>query len=1452
MNDNANTGNEIKVNRIPLLPGKESDWLTQMEVELRIMDCWELVNNEEAEPEEPDLEDHDEPAYLMYLRDLREHNHKNRMTFGLFSRSLAMRSDTIRKVRELSQFDGNAAAAWTFLKESYLVNSASTRLRLRTELHNLKMTGDDTLDSYKDKIVVLNAKYLSVNNNVGFGDEELLSTLLYGLDSRYETIVNLIEQLDNDVLEWNDVVRRLRNFENMNGNNQQSKNYNKNKSISVKEEIHTPLLMTRQQWINAESKSNNTNRRNNKKDNRNNRNFSGNNNNSNNNIKWCSFHKVNTHNDNECHYLTKKNNNPSRGNIMRSNVNNLDDTDTCLMLKCSEDLSQPSKQATSSSTSFYLDSAASKSYISNLSLFDTFSNGIFAQQVEIGDGSRISAKGKGQIGNFNNIYYAPDLAFNLMSLNDFSERGFTVEFSKNNCHILDGLKNRLLSISKGTDNLYSINIDQLRDLSNYIDSNISCNISDLPPAILESEIYGNSNAEVTPTENFINSPHIIGNFDELLISDAKDLNPSEVLHCRFGHANIPGILSSIRNRNVSGINFNISDIDPKYFCSKCPLGKSIVKPFSKDNHMHSDNKLDLIFTDLCGPYGTLSKGKNRFIITFTDNFSKYSWIYFLKNKSDAADKLKEFNVEVSALVGRKIHLIRSDSGGEFLSKDWINYCNQHDISLQYSSVYSPQQNGVAERLNRTLNDMARTLLISSGLSPTFWAEALKCASYIRNRISTSAHVNRKTPYEMLFDRVPNISNLRVFGCDAFVHIPIHKKNKLGPKARKGTFIGYEDNSPMYKVLMWDSMKVERSRNVTFDEGSFTRGKVRLMDINVNPFLCTTTDTYIDPFPSTTDTTEETSSTSGSTTTESISNLDLKDSSIIRKSPRVSVPPERLTYDKLGFLNLAFNDVWKCNVLNTLVDYVEHALLSVNFTPTSYKDAIHDTNSTLWIKAINEELRALESLNTWTIIDGLAVHPHNILSTKWVFKLKEDENGIVTKYKARLVVKGYEQQKGVDFFDTFSPVARLSSIRTLLSVATKLGMHIHQMDVNTAFVNAVVNEDIFVQCPDGLVIPPNHLLKLNKALYGLKQAPREWNSTIHAFIISLGFQRSKADACIYMKKSEDILIYFALYVDDILLACTSEAIINEHKQQITNRYSVKDLGVIKYFLGLQIDRDMMNNTITINQSHFIDRILDRFGFSNCNPSNTPSNISIKLTSEMSIKNEEDDTLMKKTPYREAVGSLMYLMIGTRPDLAYAVSNVSRFMEHPGPAHWNAVKQIFRYLKGTSRQTIRYGRSTDTDNNIIAYCDADWAGDSDSCRSTTGYVTFYNHGPITWNSRLQPTIAKSSTEAEYIGLSTACDEVVWLRQLLLDLDQLPNEPTIIFEDNQSAIDLSYNPIHHKRTKHINVRFHSIREKIQEGVIQVKHISTDLQLADLLTKPLSKIRFNKLMNAIFMNAV
>ena len=321
-------------------------------------------------------------------------------------------------------------------------------------------------------------------------------------------------------------------------------------------------------------------------------------------------------------------------------------------------------------------------------------------------------------------------------------------------------------------------------------------------------------------------------------------------------------------------------------------------------------------------------------------------------------------------------------------------------------------------------------------------------------------------------------------------------------------------------------------------------------------------------------------------------------------------------------------------------------------------------------------------------------------------MKEDQLGNIIKFKARLVAKGYEQLKGTDFFDTFSPVARLTSIRTLQSLSALRGMCIHQMDVNTAFLNAIVNEDIYMYTPDGLTTPPGHILKLNKALYGLKQAPREWNHTVHLFIISLGFTQCKSDSCIYTKNTGTDLIYVAIYVDDIPISCIHETIITDLKTSISSRFSVKDLGIMKYFLGLQVDRNTTDNTTTINQHRFINRILTKFGFDKCNPTATPSHASMKLSVTMHTDNDIHDTAMIDVPYREAVGSLMYLMIGPRPDIAFSVSMVSRYIEAPTIQHWNCVQQIFRYIRGTPNININYGHPSPTSTSVItSYCDAD---------------------------------------------------------------------------------------------------------------------------------------------------
>jgi len=465
---------------------------------------------------------------------------------------------------------------------------------------------------------------------VGFGDEELISKLLYGLDQRFETIVNVIEQIDADALVWADIVRRLKNYENLNNNNHQPKSYNTtSRMANAKEDSSAPMLMIREQWRISESKTNShPTRNNNRRNNNNNRNRTNSNTSAKSQAKWFNFHKVNTHSDQECFFQNRRssNNNPgtnSRNNIIRNNNNNTEDMDTCLMLKSVQSPNISKKCSNSHSSSFYIDSAASKSYISNLNLFDSFTNKIGTTNVEIGDGSIISTNGIGNIGIFDQIFYGSNLAFNILSVYDLSRHGLHVEFFGNFCRILDGYKNCLLQISRGSDNLFSINIDQVRELSSILESKLS-DISAKSEFINSpTSNLGSNDLQNPEIENSDIIPSDLDEPSDLLIADAKDIDPTQLWHCRLGHVNVPGIITCFKNGLVNGENAKFSNLNPKYFCPTCPISKSVVKSFSSDSHNTSNKALDLIFTELCGPYGTKSIGGNIFMITFTDCYSKF-------------------------------------------------------------------------------------------------------------------------------------------------------------------------------------------------------------------------------------------------------------------------------------------------------------------------------------------------------------------------------------------------------------------------------------------------------------------------------------------------------------------------------------------------------------------------------------------------------------------------------------------------------------------------------------------------------------------------------------------------------------------------------------------------------------------------------------------------------------
>lgn len=506
-------------------------------------------------------------------------------------------------------------------------------------------------------------------------------------------------------------------------------------------------------------------------------------------------------------------------------------------------------------------------------------------------------------------------------------------------------------------------------------------------------------------------------------------------------------------------------------------------------------------------------------------------------------------------------------------------------------------------------------------------------------------------------------------------------------------------------------------------------------------------------------------------------------------------------------------------------------------PITLSDAITSDDAEKWKAAMDVEYNSLIENGTW-ILDE-APKDRKIVKCKWVFTTKRDSDGKILRYKARLVAKGFSQESGIDYGETFSPVVRYSSIRLLLALATKFGLNIRQMDAITAFLNGVLTEEIWMEQPEGYGDGTSKCCKLLRAIYGLKQSSRVWNLTINKVLLEFGLNRSVMDQCIYYSIENEKLIIVALYVDDVLIFTSSKETENKIAEQLSCNFKMKDLGEAKSILGIVIERNTDFGTISINQRRYIEDMLTKFGLDNCKTVNTPMDINQKISSEMSPSTDSEKEEMKNIPYRECIGSLLFASQISRPDISYAVNLLSRYCENPGRGHWIAVKRILRYLKGTREYHLVYGQET---SELIGYCDADWAGDIDQRKSTTGYLFTYGGGAISWSTKRQPTVALSSTEAEFMSMTAATQEALWLQQLLGEILQKDQQAVKIYCDNRGAMELAKNNSYSPRSKHIDIRHKFIHEKITEGKVDFEHLGTEDQAADILTKACSSNKILK----------
>ena len=854
-------------------------------------------------------------------------------------------------------------------------------------------------------------------------------------------------------------------------------------------------------------------------------------------------------------------------------------------------------------------------------------------------------------------------------------------------------------------------------------------------------------------------------------------------HERLGHRN----LNDIRKMELSINPCSCSDI-----CESCIVGKMSRKPFPKKAANSTDEPFDIVVSDVCGPIQVESVGGSKYFVTFIDVFTRYCKVYFIKNKSDVAGKVTEYIENVKTKFGRTPKTLRTDRGGEYMSGSVQEYLKKEGIEFQCTVGYSPQQNGIAERKNRSLVEVARTMLNDSNLSKWWWAEAVNTANHIQNRVISQA--TNSIPYEKLFEIQLKFDDLHVFGEDVYVKIHDAQRQKLDDKATKMKFLGYDVNSKGYRLGDVKNRRIVISRDVKFLSDS--RAEVDLTSYREND----------DGSGSLNEESQDSDIESVNEEDES-SGADEEEVPEVRKSHR----------SNKGKLPGHFTDY----VLFSKDEEDE----KMESEPRNFKEASKPEHEGKWVKAMEEELKSIADNETWELVD--LPEERSAIGSKWVYKMKYNQDGTVARYKARLVAQGYTQKFGTDYDEVFAPVVRPTTFRAFLSVAGHKRYEVKQFDIKTAFLNGKLSEEIYMKQPPGFEVGTK-VCKLNKSLYGLKQAARAWNIELGRVLSSAGCIQSDTDPCLYKIVKDSVIVgYVLVYVDDLLISGLDNNVIDDVVGIIQREFEVKALGDVKFFLGIEVSKNS-DDVYCVSQERYIEKIIDAAGLSDAKVSRIPLDPGYeKLECVDQIPDSE---------YRALIGMLLYVSVNTRPDICASVSILSQKLSRPTKLDLNEVKRVIRYLKGTIDHKLRVGGVADK-LVLEAYSDANWAENRQDRKSNSGYMCYLG-GTVSWTCRKQNCVSLSSTEAEYIALAETCQEVIWLRSLCEDFD-IECETTVVNVDNQSCVKMCQNEKFSKRTKHVDTKYHFTGDLKEKGIVDFVYCPTDENVADMLTKPLKHVK-------------
>ncbi|GJV87254.1 retrovirus-related pol polyprotein from transposon TNT 1-94 [Tanacetum coccineum] len=1064
----------------------------------------------------------------------------------------------------------------------------------------------------------------------------------------------------------------------------------------------------------------------------------------------------------------------------------------------------------------FVDSGCSRHMTGNiayLSDFKEFDGGYVTFGGGAHDG-RIFGKGtlKTDSLDFKDVYFVNELKFNLFSVSQMCDKKNYVFFTDTECLVLSPYfklpdeARKLLKFPR-KDNMYSF------DMKN-----------------------------IVPKESLT-----------CLVAKATS-DESMLWHRRLGYINFKNINKLVKDNLVRGLPTKHFENDQTYVT--CLKGKQHIASCMSKVLNPITKPLFMLHMDLFGP-------------TF----------------DETSEILKNFIKEIENLVDNKVKIIRRDNGTEFKNKVMDGFCREKGIKREYNVARTPQQNGVAERRNMTLIEAARTMLADSKLPTTFWAEAVSTACYVQNRVLVVKPHN-KTPYELFRGFKPALNFMRPFGCHVTILNTLDSLCKFDGKSDEGFVVRYSLSSKAFRVYNTRTRRVEENLHIGFLENKpIIEGNGPKWLFDIDSLIQSMNYVPIAAGTITNESAGNQGELNAGTSTENeeisqdyimipiwkdASYFDSPSKDVGNGEPKsapndqkqVEDGPDNDNDEKVKYeddsspkevntagqhVNIANNpkDMFTMGASHTLeaihVEFfsdedepkIDLGNITNSYTvPTTPNTRIHkdhpienvigDVNSSVQTRRMTKPTSEQGFLSVVWILVNLPIGKRAI-GTKWVFRNKKDERGIMIRNKVRLVAQGHRLEEGIDYEEVFAPVARIEAIRLFFAYASFRGFLVYQMDVKSAFLYGTIEEEVYVTQPPGFKDPnhPAKVYKVVKALLWLHQAPKVWYETLANYLLGNGFKRGKIDQTLFIKKQKGDILLVQVYVDDIIFGSTNKALCTGFEKLMKDKFQMSSMGELTFFLGLQVQQK--EEGIFISQDKYVVEILKKFNYTDVKSASTLVDLEKPLVKD----GDADDVDVHL--YRSMIGSLMYLTT-SRPDIMFAVCACARFQVTPKTSHLLAVKRIFRYLKGKPTLGLWYSR--DSPFELVAYTDSDYAGATQDRKSTTGGCQFLGNRLISWQCKKQTVVATSTTEAEYVAAASCCGQVLWIQNQLLDYGyNFMN--TMIHIDNNSTICIIENPVQHSKTKYIEIRHHFIRYYNAKKFIQMVKIHTDHNVADLLTK-------------------